>query len=1125
MKKFLIIMFLSLATGLANAATIQFDAQEGSVSPASKQVAVNARFGTLPTPARPGHVFRGWFTSPDGKGLLVTSASILSPGTPESLTLFACWKIITCAVTFNANGGSFETDGSPSSSRAVTHAYGEPYLLPVENPKRTGYQFAGWYTEVTGGTQVTAATTMNETASHTLYARWNAVTYNVAFDAGIGSASNQMETYGDKYVLPAAPANAGYVFLGWHTQPNGGAKITANTTVMLLAGHTLYARWTPAVFDVTFDGNGGAPVLQSIPQNHGRRYVFPEPPTRANQTFLGWFTNRAGSGLPVAPSSIATEERTLYAKWAVKAAGNWPSAYVFADGSGTASLLPAHGQVVNGKPVTLTARPERDALFMEWVDSLGNVFGAASIRVAPENDTVYIARFRLRHECAPPWIVAVHPSVNNMAGVNFGMQIEVNDEAKPVKFTATKLPPGLTINAATGLISGVPTKPGSYLACVKVASVADPKMSVMEYIPIVIDALPWNAQGTFNGWLADEDDLIAGSLTVTLSPLGRITAKAVSTNGTSTFTAPAWSERMGQEWVEGWWQDVAVTNVVWDVEPPGYPGYWVGHWQTNIVYDVEPPGYPGYWEGHWETNYVYDAWVNETWVNPYLVRGASVLVPGHYANLADGVLTNSFWVEPKWIHDGDWVGHWMDEFWIPGYWVESHYQEGYWDGGYWSTNYVEGAWVAVNEPEPYWVEPHWTNVWVNPSYVEPKWVDAAYVPDRLVKKGWVGYWAGYHAGVWVEDFWVEIPLEGREEEVWVDDFWVDVPLESREEVIELNPIWVPGYWTGGDYFIANLANAKGQTLTLELDITKPWDDFQMTGTFNGVCNVYAQRNPSLNKNDPTRNAALNTLENFKGYYTFAFTPERIEGSTGDADNTPEGFGYLTATIGLNGSIKLSGKLANGTAVSGATTLLMYGDDAMISQFIPLYSSRGFVAGNMLVDESGALQSGAWHWLYPGKTSTGKMPAIEDRFALSLIPEGGRFGSLANLAEHYEGLIFHAADWEVALEANKTNVKLPAAKPPVFDTVAQAYVFTEANPHVATFTANAKTGLFSGKFNRYDFDANGKLKTISVPHAGVLLQSNGGYGGKGYFLINDTWKSNDTKPVIYPVKRSYPVWVD
>ena len=73
----------------------------------------------------------------------------------------------TYKVTFNPNGGAV----SPTSK---TVTYGEPYgTLPT--PQREGYGFLGWYTAASGGSKITATSTVSITANQTLYAHWEAL--------------------------------------------------------------------------------------------------------------------------------------------------------------------------------------------------------------------------------------------------------------------------------------------------------------------------------------------------------------------------------------------------------------------------------------------------------------------------------------------------------------------------------------------------------------------------------------------------------------------------------------------------------------------------------------------------------------------------------------------------------------------------------------------------------------------------------------------------------------------------------------------------------------------------------------------------------------------------------------
>jgi len=97
--------------------TITFNAQGGSVSPASKSVTLDFTYAVLPIPTRTGYTFTGWFTSASG-GTQVTDTTIVRLVTAH--TLYAQWTQMAtlttpCLVPFSwldqwgGNSGNYET--------------------------------------------------------------------------------------------------------------------------------------------------------------------------------------------------------------------------------------------------------------------------------------------------------------------------------------------------------------------------------------------------------------------------------------------------------------------------------------------------------------------------------------------------------------------------------------------------------------------------------------------------------------------------------------------------------------------------------------------------------------------------------------------------------------------------------------------------------------------------------------------------------------------------------------------------------------------------------------------------------------------------------------------------------
>ncbi|MBO7689072.1 MAG: leucine-rich repeat protein, partial [Kiritimatiellae bacterium] len=145
-------------------------------------------------------------------------------------------------VQFGADGNvlttTYVTCGSAIGALPEAGELLEP--IPPE-----GYS-AAWFTAMDGGDVLTPETIVAD--DMTVYARWNANEYAVAFDAAggaVGTASKTV-TFDSAYGgLPTADCE-GYVFLGWTLN---GAEVTATNIVRTATDHALTARWGIQVGD------------------------------------------------------------------------------------------------------------------------------------------------------------------------------------------------------------------------------------------------------------------------------------------------------------------------------------------------------------------------------------------------------------------------------------------------------------------------------------------------------------------------------------------------------------------------------------------------------------------------------------------------------------------------------------------------------------------------------------------------------------------------------------------------------------------------------------------------------------------------------------------------------------
>ncbi len=215
-------------------------------------------------------------------------------------SVVAQWTANKYKVSFNANGGTVTPD-------TMTVTYDSPYgELPT--PTLEGYSFDGWYND--NGMQVKPEDVV--TASHTLYAHWTRISYEVKFDAngGIGTCKPINVFHGDTYGELPTLTREGYEFAGWFTAEKDGTLVTADTVVT--ASHTLYAHWTANEYTVTFDANKGTVTPTEMKVRHGDAYGKLPTPTLDGYTFDGWYND---NGMQVKPEDEVTASHTLYAHW------------------------------------------------------------------------------------------------------------------------------------------------------------------------------------------------------------------------------------------------------------------------------------------------------------------------------------------------------------------------------------------------------------------------------------------------------------------------------------------------------------------------------------------------------------------------------------------------------------------------------------------------------------------------------------------------------------------------------------------------------------------------------------------------------------------------------------------
>jgi uncharacterized repeat protein (TIGR02543 family) len=152
-------------------------------------------------------------------------------------------------VTFHTNGGArplytytdaVNTDTYYLYVDAGSAVTGETLVVTKE-----GHDFAGWYTDADFETAYEGAGVELEVGGLDLYAKWNAHTFTVTFDAQGGTAVTPLEdvAYGSTITAPDV-SYEGYDLDGWYTISGEDNVDWTFATSVVTSDTTLYAKWT-----------------------------------------------------------------------------------------------------------------------------------------------------------------------------------------------------------------------------------------------------------------------------------------------------------------------------------------------------------------------------------------------------------------------------------------------------------------------------------------------------------------------------------------------------------------------------------------------------------------------------------------------------------------------------------------------------------------------------------------------------------------------------------------------------------------------------------------------------------------------------------------------------------------
>ena len=190
---------------------------------------------TLSSTTRTGYTFGGWYDNATFAGEKITQ---IAKGSTGDITLHAKWTADTYTIAYNLNGGENNVD-NPTSYNVETET------ITLSSTTKTGYTFDGWYDNANLTGEKITQIAKGSTGNITLYAKWTADTYTIAYKLNGGNNVDNPTSYNveTETIILSSPTRTGYTFGGWYTDEaftNVKTQIAKGSTGNI----TLYAKWT-----------------------------------------------------------------------------------------------------------------------------------------------------------------------------------------------------------------------------------------------------------------------------------------------------------------------------------------------------------------------------------------------------------------------------------------------------------------------------------------------------------------------------------------------------------------------------------------------------------------------------------------------------------------------------------------------------------------------------------------------------------------------------------------------------------------------------------------------------------------------------------------------------------------
>ena len=238
-------------------------------------------------PEKTGYSFLGWIITDIDKDSYMEK---IPADLDHDATFVAKWSKNDYKISYDLDGGNIDT--------ALTSVYNiDTDTITLSAPTKEGYSFSKWI-DLDTNNEIKSIV-KGTVGDKKLKALWVANSYKINYtlnkkDAVLPDSADNNRTFGKDITL-ATPSKQGYVFDGWYDNADlTGSAYTSDRLKNLASDVTLYAKWSPAQYKITYDLGLGS-TYATMPA-YSDTYTVDSPvvlpvPVWAGHTFKSWDLN------------------------------------------------------------------------------------------------------------------------------------------------------------------------------------------------------------------------------------------------------------------------------------------------------------------------------------------------------------------------------------------------------------------------------------------------------------------------------------------------------------------------------------------------------------------------------------------------------------------------------------------------------------------------------------------------------------------------------------------------------------------------------------------------------------------------------------------------------------------